>query len=61
MVDRSREDAIAAWNAWKKTIIKVAEVESKRASIKKVLQNYKQVPEGLSQENGINNTKFTSY
>ncbi len=51
-VDRNREDAFAAWNAWKSTIIKVAELEAKRTLIKRVLQNYKQIPEGLSQETG---------
>jgi len=35
VLDRNREDTIAAWNTWKNIVIKVAKLEAKRAPIKK--------------------------
>ena len=52
VLDRNREDALATWNTWKGIIIKVGELEAKRDPIKKVLQNYKEIPEGISVLNG---------
>ena len=40
------------WNFWKNAIIKVAELEAKRAPIKKLLHSYREIPEGISYENG---------
>ena len=40
------------WNFWKNAIIKVAELEAKRAPIKKLLLSYREIPEGISYENG---------
>ena len=52
VLDRNREDTLATWNTWKGIIIKVGELEAKRDPIKKVLQNYKQIPKGISVLNG---------
>ena len=61
VLDRNREDALATWNTWKGIIIKVGELEAKRAPIKKVLQNYKQIPEGISLLNGKKDIIYSSF